>query len=314
MRRRELGATGLEVSELGLGTWGLCGDGYGPVEEGEQDRVIERARAAGITTFETADSYAYGEMEARLGRLLGDDPALHVVTKLGTSREARVPRKRFDRAFLGQAFDRSQERLRRDCVSLVLLHNPSASALERGEATSLMKELREAGRIRAWGVSAGSPAAARAAIDQGAQVIELAYNPFCTSLLRELEPAIDSQRVGLLVHSVLAYGLLCGTWSSDKQFPVGDHRSERWTADELRLRIRQLDALRPLLGKDVPSLRAAALRYALTNPRVGCAVLGPRSAGQLDQLVREAGRGPPYLPRAKMAALESRLSAFDPQL
>jgi aryl-alcohol dehydrogenase-like predicted oxidoreductase len=51
-----------------------------------------------------------------------------------------------------------------------------------------------------------------------------------------------------------------------------------------------------MLGGDVLTLRSAALRFALANPQVSCAVLGPRSRVQLDQLVREAGTGPEYLP------------------
>ena len=73
MRRRPLGNTGMKVTELCLGTWGLSGDGYGPVNEAEQDRVIDRARALGIRLFETADSYAHGAMERRLGERLGED-------------------------------------------------------------------------------------------------------------------------------------------------------------------------------------------------------------------------------------------------
>ena len=116
MRHRRLGKTGLEVSELSLGTWGLSGDGYGPVPDDEQDRVIERARAVGLTLFETADSYGHGAMEARLGRLLGDDAQLHIVTKIGTDREARVPRKRFDPEYLKASLDRSQQRSQRDSL------------------------------------------------------------------------------------------------------------------------------------------------------------------------------------------------------
>ena len=92
MRCRVLGCTGIELSELGLGTWGLSGDGYGAVSEADQDSVIDRARALGITLFETADSYAHGGMESRLGRLLAGDDAARVVTKLGTDRRANVPR------------------------------------------------------------------------------------------------------------------------------------------------------------------------------------------------------------------------------
>src|SRR6185503_21273899 len=113
--------------------------------------------------------------------------------------------------------------------------------------------------------------------------------------------------VGILAHSVLSYGLLCGHWSSDKYFPEGDHRAERWTRDELRRRIRQLDALRPLLGGNVLTLRSSALRFVLSNTLVASALIGPRSTLQLDQLVREAGKGPPYLTEDAPRALSARL-------
>src|SRR5690606_39054510 len=83
MRLRPLGKTSISVSELALGTWGLSGDGYGAVPDAEQDRVIERARALGVTTFETADCYAAGDMERRLGKLLPDDGKTVVITKIG---------------------------------------------------------------------------------------------------------------------------------------------------------------------------------------------------------------------------------------
>jgi aryl-alcohol dehydrogenase-like predicted oxidoreductase len=83
MRRRRLGKTGLEIPELCLGTWGLSGDAYGAVEETEQDQVIERALALGVTAFETADAYAKGAMESRLGRLLEKHDEAVVITKVG---------------------------------------------------------------------------------------------------------------------------------------------------------------------------------------------------------------------------------------
>ena len=307
MRQRALGSTGIEVSEVGLGTWGLSGDGYGTVSEADQDRVIDRARRVGITLFETADSYAHGGMEARLGRLLAGDDAAHVVTKLGTDRQANVARKRFDATYLRGAFERSRERLARARLTAVLLHNPSVGAVERGDASDLMEELAKTGQVQTWGVSAGNVAVARAAIRRGARVVQLAYNAFFERDLLELSSEIREQRVGVLARSVLAYGLLAGLWSADKEFAEGDHRGERWTHDDLALRIRQLDALRPAVGGGVPSLRAVALRFVLSTELVSSAVIGPRSILQLDQLVRERGSGPPYLAPEKFDALRERL-------
>lgn len=310
MRRRRLGRTELQVSELALGTWGLSGDGYGPLPDGEADRVIDRARAVGITLFETADSYGGGAMEKKLGERLGADEQAHFVTKLGTDRDASPPRKRFDADYLRRAFEASRERLRRETVDLVLLHNPSAEALKQDETTGVLRELRANGALRAWGVSVGSAAVAEAALDAGAQVLSFSYNALHVQPLRGVSERIRASDTGVLAHSVLFYGLLCGLWPPHKEFRYGDHRAERWSSPQLRHRIRQLDALRPAISGDVRTLRSAALRFVLENELVGSAILGPRFSMQLDQLVREAGREPPYLSEGKLSALEQRLAGL----
>lgn len=312
MRARPLGKTGLTVSELSLGTWGLSGDGYGPVAESEQDRVIERAVALGITLFETADVYGEGAMEKRLGARLRGTPT-HIATKLGTDRTGVPPRKQFSRGYLEEAFERCRERLCRDTIDVVLLHNPAATTVARGEATAVLAQLAEKRVIHAWGVSAGSVEVARAAIAQGASVISLAHNALFSTDLTMLEDDVRKSGVGVLVHSILAHGLLCGFWSLHKEFPPGDHRAERWTPDELRRRVGQQSPLRSLVGGPIQTQRSAAIRYALANDTVSSAILGPRSTVQLDQLVRESGREPPYLTKEQLQSLEFRLGQLGVQ-
>lgn len=310
MRRRQLGRIEITVSEIGLGTWGLSGDGYGEVSEATQDAVIDRARSLGITLFETADVYAKGKMEAKLGERLAGDEEVVIVTKLGTDLESTPSRKRFDVAYLEQAFAKSQERLRRDVMDVVLLHNPSFDAVKHGDACAWLQDQVEAGRLRAWGVSAGDKIVARAALglERFPHVIELAHNVFCSEDVRELDFQLKQRNVALLARSVLAHGLLAGLWPVDKTFPPEDHRSQRWTGDQLRRRIHQLKAMRALnTGPSIPSMRAGAIGYVLRNQRVSSAVLGPRSVLQLDQLVRETPREPPYLDERARQQLEVQL-------
>ncbi|WP_437938813.1 aldo/keto reductase [Sorangium sp. So ce341] len=307
MRKRPLGKTTLQVSELALGTWGLSGDGYGPVSEIEADRVIDRALAVGIDLFDTADVYGRGEMERRLGKRLKGAGATFVVTKIGTDLEGLPPTKRFDPAYLRTAFERSQERLARDVVDVVLLHNPTVAAMQAKEPLAYLKELKQAGKIRAFGVSAGSADVARSALRDEVDVIELAYNAFLPGDLHEVAGDVSESGAGVLARSVLAHGLLAGQWSPDREFFPDDHRMHRWTRDELRTRLGQLDALRPFVSGAVVSLRSVALRFVLANRLISSAVLGPRSVAQLDQLVREAGM-PPYLRDTALAELAGRLN------
>ncbi len=100
---------------------------------------------------------------------------------------------------------------------------------------------------------------------------------------------------GVLAHSTLAYGLLAGSWTKERQFPAYDHRSERWTVLELEQRVKQLGALKFLVHGDVPSMRSAAVRFVLANRLVSSAMLGPRNVANLEDIVREVGMGPIYL-------------------
>jgi len=318
VRTRPLGQVGISISELTLGTWGLSSEAYGTVDPDERDRVIDRALELGITTFETADVYGRGAIEKCLGaRLSGKSPA-YVVTKIGTFRppppeEAppdalRGVYKRFDPEYLRESVERSRERLRREQIDVVLLHNPSATTMSRGEASAVMKELKTAGAVGAWGVSAGDIYVARAALAHGAEVLELAYNIFFSRELHDLAGDLTKANAGLLARSVLSYGLLAGHLASTQAFGDDDHRGLRWTRPEFETRLRQLDAVRPLVTGNVLTLRAAAVRFVLANEMVSSAVLGPKSVVQLEQLVREAGPEPPYLPTEGLTQLANDLA------
>ena len=306
MRHRELGSTTLKVSELALGTWGLSGEGYGAVPESEQDAVIDRALATGITLFETADTYAAGAMESRLGRRLPKEGTF-VATKIGTSGEGSSLKKDFGRIHLLEAAERSRERLAREKIDVLLLHNPSAATIARREATTALSELVENGVVQSWGVSVGTADAAAEAVSAGAQVIELAYNAFHVRELERIKTDVEEKKIGILARSVLAYGLLCGGWPTTKDFPLDDHRSERWSTDQLKRRIVQLNCLRPSITGNITSMRAVAVRYVLASRFVSSAVLGPRKSAQLDQLVRDAGKDRRYLPEGGREALEQRV-------
>ena len=294
MRKRPLGKTGLVVSELAIGTWGLSGDAYGKVEEADAERVLRRAIEIGFSVVDTADAYGAGRMERLAGSLLRDHPELVVVTKVGVDRATDPPRKTFAADYLRAAAERSAKRLGA-AIPVLLLHNPSPDALYAGEPLIALEALKKEGTILHWGVAAGDEDVARTAIEKGAEVIELAYNLFHPIDLHRIGGDVMVAGCGVLARSVLAHGLLAGMWAKDREFPEGDHRNERWTKMELERRVEQLDAIRYLVKNEVHTLRGAAVRFVLANHLVSSAVLGPRTVEQLEQLVRETGGGPRYL-------------------
>jgi aryl-alcohol dehydrogenase-like predicted oxidoreductase len=296
VRKRPLGKTGLVVSELAVGTWGLAGESYGAVDEADAEKVLRRAIDMGFTLVDTADAYGGGRMELLLGKILKDHPDLVVVTKGGVDRTTDPTRKTFDPAYLRASVERSCKRLGLEALPLFMLHHPTPDSLYAMDAVEAVTTLKTEGKIQHWGVAAGDEDVARAGIDKGAEVVELAYNLTHPIDLHRISGDVMVGGCGILARSVLGYGLLAGMWAKDRTFPEGDHRNDRWTRMELEHRIEQLDAIRFLVKGDVHTLRAAAVRFVLANHLVSAAILGPRTVEQLEQLVRETGGGPRYLP------------------
>jgi aryl-alcohol dehydrogenase-like predicted oxidoreductase len=247
-------------------------------------------------------------MEKALGEAIRGRSDVVVVTKGGTDRTTEPPRKHFDAPYIEASLRRSLKRLGRDRIDVYLLHNPSMDALALGEATEALEKAKKEGLVLAWGVSAGNADVARVAIDKGAKVVELAYNLLSPLDLHRLAGEIMVAGAGVLARSTLQYGLLGGTWARDRTFEATDHRNERWTRLELERRVEQLDAVRFLVKGDVHTLRGAAVRFVLANHLVSAAILGPRTPVQLEQLVRETGGGPRYLPDDDLAALPRALA------
>lgn len=295
MRKRPLGKTGIVVSELAIGTWGLSGDSYGKVEEADAEVVLRRAVDIGCDLIDTSDAYGGGRMEALAGKIAKDHPNITIVTKGGLDRTTSPARKTFSVDYLRGAVERSLKRIGKDAIPVYLLHNPSLDALVNGEAIEAIETLKKEGKIQHWGVSAGDEDVARSAMDKGAEVVELAYNLIHAIDLHRISGDVMVSGAGILARSVLSHGMLHGMWAKDRQFEDGDHRAERWTRMELEHRLDQLDALRFLVKGDVHTMRGAAVRFVLANHLVSAAVLGPRTKEQLEQLVRETGGGPRYL-------------------
>lgn len=296
MRKRPLGKTGLVVSELAIGTWGLSGEPYGAVDQADAEKVVRRAIEMGFTLIDTADAYGGGRMEQMLGTIMVDHPELVVVTKGGVDRTTDPTRKTFDPDYLRGSVERSLRRMKLEALPLFLLHHPTPDSIYALDAVETCLTLKKEGKVRHWGVAAGDEDVARAAIDKGAEVIELAYNLLHPIDLHRISGDVMVSGCGVLARTVLAYGMLAGMWAKDRTFPEGDHRNDRWTRMELEHRIGQLEAVRFLVKGEVHTLRAAAVRFVLANHVVSAAVLGARTVEQLEQLVRETGGGPRYLP------------------
>ncbi|MCH2615090.1 MAG: aldo/keto reductase, partial [Opitutales bacterium] len=157
MRRRAFGETGLDCSEIGLGTWALGSGVYGEVERTEAHNLIGQALDTGINFFDTAplygNKYEDGVAEIVLGEGLGrrKDQAI-ISTKFGrTARQVMPPRFNADEA--KKSCDDSLKRLGRDWIDLFFFHSPFESDEIEDDVWQGLTELKQNGKIRFIGHS-----------------------------------------------------------------------------------------------------------------------------------------------------------------
>src|SRR5580765_3472581 len=151
MKTRRLGKTGLEVSEIGFGAWAIGGS-WGQTDDGESLAALHAAVDAGVTFFDTADTYGDGRSERLLGRLRTErTERLVVATKFGRGAPQNVANLTYDR--LRSWLERSRENLGVETVDLVQLHCPPWEAYYTPSVFAACERLVDDGYARAYGVS-----------------------------------------------------------------------------------------------------------------------------------------------------------------
>jgi aryl-alcohol dehydrogenase-like predicted oxidoreductase len=298
MRMRPLGSTGVEVSELAIGTWAFGGDEWGGADDEAAVATIRAALAAGITLIDTADVYGYGHSEELVADALdGATGDVLVCSKAGndiyeTPREAGGGPKRFSAGYLARAIEGSLRRLRRDAVDVYLLHNPSLDVLVDDEAMGALRAARSAGSVRFVGASVYTAAEGRAAIEVGrADVLMITHNLLSHAESSDLLAVADEHGCAVLARSVLANGLLTGKYDARTTFRDDDHRSYRG-AEWLAAAMTRIDGILPIAERHGLALRDLALAYALSDPRLAGVVVGARSPAQLADHLAAATSAP----------------------
>jgi aryl-alcohol dehydrogenase-like predicted oxidoreductase len=288
VRYRRLGRTELQVSEVGFGAWAIGGNkhghSYGPTENAASLKAIARALELGCTFFDTADIYGHGLSEKLLGQALHQRRHECVIaTKVGNDFYHGPFRKNFDPDYIRFAVDKSLERLRTDYIDLYQLHNPPLMMLQRGEHYSVLEELKQAGKIRYYGVSVHDAYEGTMAIQTGKpDVIQVGYNLLRPEAREDLLPLAQERDIGLIVREPLASGMLTGKYTVDSTFPEGDMRAS-WPREYFLMQVQLAEKLRFLTAEGQRTLAQAALRFVLDEPAVSVVIPGIKTVAQAEE-------------------------------
>lgn len=279
MRYVPLGVSGLMVSAVGVG----C-NAFGSRIDAEETRaVVEGALDAGITLFDTADSYGAGASEELLGRALGSRRSdVIVATKFGMGdHEAEHFGAHGGRRYVRRAVEASLRRLGTDYIDLYQLHRPDPITPPE-ETLEAMSELVAEGKVRYLG---SSNLAAWQVVDadwiartRGLHRFVSAQNEYSLynrSAEDELLPACRRVGVGVLPYFPLAYGLLTGKYTRDAPAPAGSRLARADQAGRLREadwdRVEALEAFAAERGLD---LLTVAIGGLAAQPGVGSVISG----------------------------------------
>lgn len=308
LQARKLGKTGISVSELALGTWGLASGAYGRVELPTFVRTVSDALAKGITTFDMAPLWGAGEAETTVGMAVAPQrDRVCLISRAGRQVHGHDVVTDFSTAALRRDLEASLERLGTDYLDVWLLHQPTEAAFEQDDLGELIEALKQEGKIRAWGASVSGITQAQAALNANAEVLCVVHNLLQPNILDGVRTDLDHKQVGILATSPLNYGLLSGHWAEGHQFALGDHRADRWDAITFQQRVRLVTALLPMIQPPIPTLTGLALRFVLAEPLVSAALLGARTPAHVKEAVASI-QEPPYLAEPQLQRLQELLS------
>jgi aryl-alcohol dehydrogenase-like predicted oxidoreductase len=321
MNYRSLGRTGLNVSEVALGTWAFGSPSiYGSVDANEAHRAIRGALDAGINFFDTAPLYGTKEedgiAETVLGRALGADrDRVFIATKFGRYHSRVHTNEFFDGEAVTWSVEQSLRRLGTDRLDVLFFHSPTNPDKIKDDVWAALAGLKRAGKVRFVGLSCGFIAdtgdMTRAWASEGRiDVAQIAYS----LTYREWEPImveLGRQGVGIVARESLANGFLAGVFTRDTVFPSGSLNS-RYAREEIIERVETAERYRSLLVRgDVPSLAAAAMRWVLDNPHVSLVLSGSKKLEEILDCAAAADAAP-YSAEELAQARTLHLKDFSP--
>ncbi|GGY30408.1 aldo/keto reductase [Pseudoduganella albidiflava] len=259
----------LRVSALGLGCMGMS-EFYGATDEAQSLRTLEAAHDAGVTLFDTAESYGNGDNERLLGRFLaGRRAGVRVATKFGIVREAGKYERRIDNspAYIRQAVEGSLARLGTDTIDLYYVHriDPGA-ALE--ETIGTLAGLVDAGKVRAIGLCEVTPATLRrAAAVHPIAAVQSEYSLWTRDPEDGLLAACAELGAAFCAYSPLGRGFLTGKFDTATPLAPDDFRSfnPRFTGDNLRANLKIADTVRRLAADKGCTPAQLALAWLLAQ-------------------------------------------------
>ncbi|HEU5337432.1 MAG TPA: aldo/keto reductase [Terriglobales bacterium] len=310
MKYRQLGKTGLQVSEIGYGAWGIGQSEWVGADDEVSLKALKTARDLGVNFFDTALAYGMGHSEQLLARAFGKSREVIIASKVPPKNmiwpaQPGVPlRDVFPREYVLSSLDRTLKNLGRETVDLYQFHVWNDEWAGNEEWLSTVREIRASGKARFLGISINDhqPANSLKGLATGLlDAVQVIYNLFDQSPEDELFPYCQKHKIGVLARVPFDEGSLTGKIRPDTTFPEGDFRHQYFGGDRKQQVWDRVQRLTRDAAIPVDQLPQFALRFCLSSPAVSTVIPGMRTPAHVPSNVAASDEGP--LPAALLAKL-----------
>ena len=281
MQRRTFGNTGLEVSAISLGCWIFGVDWWGHYTDDDAVRICDFSFDQGITFFDNGDAYGNGRAEELLGKWLKTNRARRDQIEIGSKfgydfysdpgepGSHRERKQDFSPAFMRSSLEKSLARLGTDHVDLYMAHNIKLPQF-RDDMFAELEKLKDAGKIKCWGVSLGPAIGWReegikAMLDHGAKAVQTVFNLFEQDPGREFCEVAKSTGAGVLARVHDNSSILKDVVKLDTNIGASDHRKFRDQAWKV-YGLKKLELVRHYASDHGMTVHQLACKWLLQQP------------------------------------------------
>jgi len=296
--KRPLGKSGIEITTVGFGAWAAGGGGWafgwGPQDDDASVAAIHRAVSLGVSWIDTAAVYGLGHSEEVVGRAVRELPAGErpmVFTKCGLhwddSQPMAKPARRQDPESIPKECESSLKRLGLERIDLFQFHWPDESGFAAEDSWAALLKLVDQGKIRAAGVcNYDVPLLERCEAVGHVTSLQPPFSLVRRGVAASLLPWCAEHGTGVIVYSPMQAGLLTERFSAERvaSLPEDDWRRKApfFQSPALEANLALRDALKPIAIRRGVSTGAVAVAWTLAWPGISGAIVGARSAEQVE--------------------------------
>lgn len=291
MKYRTLGKTGLTVSEIGFGAWGIGGGMWQGSDDKESIQALNASIDQGVNFIDTALEYGHGHSERLVGKILKDrSEEICVATKV-PPKNGRWPahpdipaEEVFPYEHIIECTERSLQNLGVEMIDVLQLHVWHDNFLTHNGLEDAAAKLKEEGKIKFFAISVNDhePDNAVKAVEHGiADTVQVIYNIFDQSPEEKLFQACMKNNTGVIVRVPFDEGGLTGTITPEITFPQRDWRNRYFRGERRKQVWERVKKLETLLGDEAKTLPELALRFCLSHPAVSTVIPGMRTVNHV---------------------------------